>query len=200
MARPSVCRWEFQQVESEYIKTKAECGHHFDRTRLGEFKGLQIRVTRGQHGGEAGRFHLATATFTRLFKVPVIAHDLQRPFTVDFLFQSPQGFFDWLAFFQFNFGQINSHPLQRPWNRRAGWPFGPLQSGQGGYFHVSHVSIDKMSIFSRANLTTILEYWACAGARQNKSKAQPVVGSEENCPARPGTERGLLPLLPSAGG
>ena len=100
-------------------KKKAECGHQFDRIRPGEFKGLQIRVTRGQHGGEPGRFHLATAAFARLFKVPVIAHDLQGSFAVDFLLQSPQGLFNWLAFFKFYFGQINSHPLRGPWNRRS---------------------------------------------------------------------------------
>ena|ERR1700722_5711225 len=49
--------------------------------------------------------------------MPVVAHDLQRPFAVDFFLQSPQGFFDWLAFFQFNFGQFNSLPLQRPWHQ-----------------------------------------------------------------------------------
>jgi hypothetical protein len=87
-----------------------------------EFKGLEIRVTRGQHGGESGHFHFATLAFARLFKMPVIAHDFKRPFAIDFLFQSSQGLFDWLAFFQFNFGQFNSHPLQRPWHRRPNKP------------------------------------------------------------------------------
>ena len=99
MARPSVCRWEFQQVESEYIKQRPNAVINSTASGHGEFKGLQIRVTGGQHGGEPGRFHLATAPFARLFKMPVVAHDLQRAFAVDFLFQSPQGLFDWLAFF-----------------------------------------------------------------------------------------------------
>src|SRR4051794_7745865 len=49
IVRPSVCRCEFQQLESEYIK-KAECGQRFDHIRPWEFKGLQVRVARGQHG------------------------------------------------------------------------------------------------------------------------------------------------------
>src|SRR5437899_8223934 len=101
MARPSVCRWEFQQLESEYINQKAECDQHFDRIRPWEFKGLQVRVAGAQHGGKSCRFHLATLAFARLFKMPVITYDLQRPFAVDLLFQSPQGLFYWLAFFQF---------------------------------------------------------------------------------------------------
>jgi hypothetical protein len=31
--------------------------------------------------------------------MPVVAYGLERAFAVDFLFQSPQGLFDWLAFF-----------------------------------------------------------------------------------------------------
>ena len=37
--------------------------------------------------------------------MPVIAHDFQGPFTVDFLLQSPQGLFYRLAFFELNLGQ-----------------------------------------------------------------------------------------------
>src|SRR5579859_1605258 len=70
-----------------------------------QIKGSKIRVAGAQHGGETGRLHLATAAFARLFKVPVIADDLERPFAVNFFLQSPQGLLDWLAFFQFNFCQ-----------------------------------------------------------------------------------------------
>jgi hypothetical protein len=54
--------------------------------------------------------------------MPVIAYDFQRPFAVDFLLQSPQGFFHWLAFFQFNFCQSNSHPLRNLGPRRLRQP------------------------------------------------------------------------------
>ena len=45
--------------------------------------------------------------------MPVIAHDLQGPFAVNFFLQSPQRAFHWFAFFQSNFGQRNSLPFQR---------------------------------------------------------------------------------------
>jgi len=108
-----------------------------------QIKGSQIRVAGAQHGGETGRFHFATTPFARLFKVPVIAHDLQCPFAIDFLFQPPQGLFDWFAFFQFNFGQLNSHPLRRPWHE---WPLRPadtLQSSPRGYFRMGQLSTGK---------------------------------------------------------
>jgi hypothetical protein len=80
-------------------KTKAECGHIFDRIRPWEFKGLQIRVAGGQHGGEPRRLHLAATPLARLFKMPMIANDLQRPFAIDLFLQSPQGLLNRFAFF-----------------------------------------------------------------------------------------------------
>jgi hypothetical protein len=49
---------------------------------------LQVRVTSGQHGRKARRFFLTAAALTRLFEMPVIAHDFQRAFAVYFLFQT----------------------------------------------------------------------------------------------------------------
>ncbi|MDB6019831.1 MAG: hypothetical protein JWR19_4320 [Pedosphaera sp.] len=108
------------------LMEKAECDGYFDRIRPWEFKRLQIRVACGQHGGKPCGFHLATFAFARLFKVPVTAHDLESPFAVDFFLQSPQGFFNGLAFFQFNLGQINSLPLKRTVGRTTpSWPRRP---------------------------------------------------------------------------
>jgi hypothetical protein len=76
------------------------------------FKKLQIGVTRAEHRGKARGLFLAAALFTRLFKMPMIAHDLQGPFAVNFFLQSPQRTFHWFAFFQSNFGQRNSLPFQ----------------------------------------------------------------------------------------
>src|SRR5690349_13420163 len=87
IARPSECRWEFQQVESEYIS------------------GLHVRVARAQHRGKTGRLLLAPAFLAWFFEVPMVAHRFERPFAVDLLLQSPQGLLHGLAFFQFNFGQ-----------------------------------------------------------------------------------------------
>jgi len=64
-----------------------------------EITKLQVGVARGQHRGKARGFFLAAPLFTRLFKMPVIAHDLEGPFAVDFFLQSPQRTFHWFAFF-----------------------------------------------------------------------------------------------------
>ena len=66
---------------------------------------LHVSVARAEHCGEAGRFLFAAPSLTRLFKMPMVPDDFQRPFAVDFLFQSPQGLFHRLAFFKLNFGQ-----------------------------------------------------------------------------------------------
>src|SRR5579859_727616 len=98
MARPSVWRWEFQQVESEYIdkgRMRPLRGPH----SAGTFEGSHVRVAGAQHGGEAGGLHLATFALARFFKMPMIANHLQGPFAIDLFFQSPQGLFDRLAFF-----------------------------------------------------------------------------------------------------
>ena len=60
---------------------------------------LQVGVTRSQHRGKARGFFLAAPLFTRLFKMPVIAHDLEGSFAVNFFLQSPQRTFHWFAFF-----------------------------------------------------------------------------------------------------
>src|SRR5437879_4931843 len=92
MARPSVWRCEFQQVESEYIE-KAERVSGLDRTRPWEFDYLQIGITGAEHGREAGHLHFSTAPFARLFIVSVIADFLQDAFAIDLFFQSPQRLF-----------------------------------------------------------------------------------------------------------
>jgi len=55
-----------------------ESPHHSDSI-------LHICVARAEHGRKAGGFFFAPAFFARLFKVPVITDDLQRPFAVNFL-------------------------------------------------------------------------------------------------------------------
>ena len=64
-----------------------------------EMAKLQVGVARGQHRGKAGGFFLAPAHFTRLFKMPVIAHNLEGSFAVNFFLQSPQCAFHGFAFF-----------------------------------------------------------------------------------------------------
>ena len=70
----------------------------FNDLTVQRFNELQIRVAGGQHGGKAGGLFLASALFTRLFKMPVITHDLERAFAVDFFLQSPQCAFHGFAF------------------------------------------------------------------------------------------------------
>jgi hypothetical protein len=64
-----------------------------------EITKLQVGVARGQHRGKARGFFLAPALFTRLFEMPVIAHDLEGSFAVNFFLQSPQRTFYGFAFF-----------------------------------------------------------------------------------------------------
>jgi len=112
MARPSVWRWEFQQVEKEYMAVKKKAGRSpgpHSAVRIG--KASHIGVTGAQHGGKAGRLHFAPFAFAGLFKMTVIAHFLQSSLAVDFFLQPPQGFVNRLAFFQSNFCQKFSLPL-----------------------------------------------------------------------------------------
>ena len=64
-----------------------------------QFNQLQIRVALFEHRGKPRDFFLATALFTRLFKMPVIAHDFERAFAVDFFLQPPQRTIHRFAFF-----------------------------------------------------------------------------------------------------
>ncbi len=64
-----------------------------------EMAKLQVGVAGGQHRGKARGFFLATAFFTGLFEMPVIAHDLEGSFAVNFFLQSPQCAFNGFAFF-----------------------------------------------------------------------------------------------------
>src|SRR5437016_5384840 len=104
MARPSVWRCEFQQVESECIK-KAECVCELDSTRPRGFDYLQIGIAGAQHGRKPGHLHFATAPFARLFIMPVVAHFLQDALAVDLFLQSPQRFFHRFAHFEFDLCQ-----------------------------------------------------------------------------------------------
>src|SRR6266540_3012478 len=117
MARPSVWRWEFQQVENEYMEKGpgvVPAGTALDPPG---FDYLQIGVTGAEHGRKPGHLHFTTAPFARLFIVPVVAHFLQDTFAVDLFFQSPQRFFHRLALFEFDFCQrrfTSSPGLGRP--------------------------------------------------------------------------------------
>ena len=64
-----------------------------------------VGVARGEHGGETGDFFLATADGAGLFKLPAVAHDLERAFAVNFFLQPTQSTFHRFAFFQFNLCQ-----------------------------------------------------------------------------------------------
>ena len=105
--------------------------------------GLHVGVAGAKHCGEPRRLFLAPAFFTRLFKVPVIAHHTQGSFAVNLLLHVPQGPFDRFAFLQFNFGQYVSLPS------RVGRPPGPLgpissrKSGPKDRFAVPFVSTGK---------------------------------------------------------
>jgi hypothetical protein len=83
----------------QYSLEKGRARRTFSRDRPDKIIQLQVGVARGQHRGKARGFFLATPLFTRLFKMPVIAHDLEGSFAVDFFLQSPQRTFHWFAFF-----------------------------------------------------------------------------------------------------
>ena len=59
----------------------------------------QIRVARGQHGGETRDFLLASAFFAGLFERAMAAHDFQRAFAVDFFLKPAQRAIHRFAFF-----------------------------------------------------------------------------------------------------
>jgi hypothetical protein len=104
MARPSVWRLEFQQVEKEYIallkikKNRAHLSQMRPALEIAKCE-LQVGVTGGQHGGETGHFFFAAAFFARLFKRPAAAHDFQRAFAIDFFLKPTQRAFYGFAFF-----------------------------------------------------------------------------------------------------
>ncbi len=54
---------------------------------------LHVRVAGAEHGRKTCGLLLAAAPFAGFLKMPMVAYHLQRPFAVDFLFQSPQGLF-----------------------------------------------------------------------------------------------------------
>src|SRR5437870_5372799 len=118
MARPSVWRCEFQQVESECIK-KAECVCELDSTRPRGFDYLQIGIAGAQHGRKPGHLHFATAPFARLFIMPVVAHFLQDALAVDLFLQSPQRFFHRFALFKFDLCQRRFTSSPGPGHRRT---------------------------------------------------------------------------------
>ena len=70
----------------------------FNDSRSDELE-LQVRVTRGQHGGETRDFLLATAFFAGLFERAMAAHDFQRAFAVDFFLKPAQRAIHRFAFF-----------------------------------------------------------------------------------------------------
>jgi len=76
-----------------------------------EIAKLEVGVTRGQHRGKARGFSLRRRFSLGFFEMPVIAHDLEGSFAVNFFLQSPQRTFHWFAFFQSDFGQRNSLPF-----------------------------------------------------------------------------------------
>jgi len=101
------------------------------RDRLLNGIGLHVSVTRGEHGGKAGRFLFATPAFARLLEMPMVTGDFQRPFAIDFLFQSPQGLFHRFALFKLNFCQNYSLPLQKDRGALRTFMAGnPLRSGR----------------------------------------------------------------------
>jgi hypothetical protein len=60
---------------------------------------LQIRVALFEHRGKPRDFFLATALFTRLFEMPVIAHNFERALAIDFFLQPTQCTVHRFAFF-----------------------------------------------------------------------------------------------------
>ena len=71
-----------------------------------------IGVTGGQHRGKPRGLGLAPFAFAGLFKVPVIAHFLERAFAIYLFLQPAQRLVHRLAFFQSYFGQKISLPFQ----------------------------------------------------------------------------------------
>jgi hypothetical protein len=75
-------------------------------------KDSHVGVAGAQHGGKTGGLHLPAPPLTGLFEMPMVAHFLQSALSVDLFLQAPQRFVNRFAFFQSNFGQKLSLPLQ----------------------------------------------------------------------------------------
>ena len=70
----------------------------FNDSRFNEFE-LQVRVARGQHGGETRDLLLAAAFFAGLLERAMAAHDFQRAFAIDFFLKPSQRAIHGFAFF-----------------------------------------------------------------------------------------------------
>ena len=70
----------------------------FNDSRSDELE-LQVRVARGEHGGETRDFLLAAAFFAGLLERAMGAHDFQRAFAVNFFLKPAQRAIHWFAFF-----------------------------------------------------------------------------------------------------
>jgi hypothetical protein len=75
------------------------------------WEGLKVRVPGTEHSGESGRLHFAAFSLARLFKMPMAAHFFESPFTIDFLFQSPEGFIYRFTFFESDLSHLLSLPF-----------------------------------------------------------------------------------------
>jgi hypothetical protein len=69
--------------------------------------------------------------------MPVIAHDFERAFAIDFFLQSTQCLIYGFAFFQLNFCQTNSLPLQKTREEQPPWLRFRLSQGCGAYFQAA---------------------------------------------------------------
>ena len=112
MARPSLWRGEFQQVEKEYMAVKKKAGRSLGpHSAVRVYKASHVSIAGAQHGGKPGRLHLSAPPFAGLLEMPVVAHFFQSAFAVDLFLQAPQRLVNRLAFFQSYFGQELSLPL-----------------------------------------------------------------------------------------
>ena len=117
------------------------------------------------------------------------ANDFKGPFPVDLLFQSPQGFFDRLAFFKLNLGQTSSLPLQKT---RVGGLHGRLPSlvSRKMVFFLIALSIGKAR---RADRPGARQNDGNAPHRAPKAGARSISGKPRGI--WPGSARLLLPAM-----
>jgi len=92
-----LCRGSSLQHSGFHLGEIKKPGATKSHTRLAN-RPLQVSVTGAEHGGKPRYFLFASPFLARLFKMPMASNCLKRSFAVDFLLQSPEGFFNRLAF------------------------------------------------------------------------------------------------------
>jgi len=111
------------------MKNRLDDWHRTGWKTILEVVALQVRVTRGQHGGETGDLLLAAFALAGLLEMTATTNRPQSSLAVEFLLQTSQHLVNGLAYFQSYLSQLNHFLSSGPWDDSTF--IGPIPSGQG---------------------------------------------------------------------